>query len=120
MPSSDAEQFAREFRLRREAAEQLRGEMARQGYDTRELDNAIEGLRQLEKSRAFGDPKGLDQLQSQVIEGVKTFEFGVARKLGLGTEGKPALGARATVPAEYRAMVDEYYRSLAGTTKKKP
>jgi len=51
---------------------------------------------------------------------VKSFEFGLARALGLGAEGKPALGARATVPAEYRAMVDEYYRSLAGSTKKKP
>jgi hypothetical protein len=120
MPSGDATQFSREFRLRRENAEALRSEMARQGLDTRELDRAIEGLRELERGRAFGDPKGLDQLQSQVIEGVKSFEFGLARALGLGAEGKPALGARATVPAEYRAMVDEYYRSLAGGAKKKP
>jgi hypothetical protein len=118
-PSSDAAQFSREFRLRREAAEQLRGEMVRQGLDTRELDNAIDGLRQLERGRTFNDPKGLDALQEQVIEGVKTFEFGLARALGLGAAGKPALGARATVPAEYRALVDEYYRSLAGSGKRR-
>ncbi len=118
MEPGDAQQFSREYRMRRENAEALRDEMKRQGLDTRELENAIAGLRQLENGRAFGDPKGLEQLQSQVIEGVKSFEFGLAKALGLGTEGKPALGARAPVPAEYRAMVEEYYRSLAGTKKK--
>ena len=118
--SGDPRQIASEFRLRRENAEALRREMAGQGVDTRELDQAIENLRQLEQGRGFGDPKGLEQLQSSVIEGLKTFEFGLARKLGLGTEGRPALGARASVPPEYRAMVEEYYRSLAGSTKKRP
>ena len=88
--------------------------------NTRELDQAIYNMRQLENSRAFNDPKGLTQLQSAMIEGLKTFEFGLYRALGLGTDGRPALGSNAPVPAEYRAMIEEYYRSLAGTTKKKP
>jgi hypothetical protein len=53
-----------------------------------------------------------------VIEGLKTFEFSLYRKLGLGDEKSPALGARAQVPAEYRAAVEEYYRSLAGVKQK--
>jgi hypothetical protein len=39
------------------------------------------------------------------------------RASGMGTDGRPAAGARAAVPAEYRAMVEEYYRPLA---RKKP
>jgi len=116
--SGTPEQFAREFRLRRENAEGLRREAAAQGVDTRELDRAIEGLRQLENSRAFGDPKGLEQLQTAMLERLKNFEFALYRSVGLGADGRPAAGARAAAPAEYRALVDEYYRVLAGSKRR--
>jgi hypothetical protein len=118
MPSGSPEQFAREFRLRRENAEGLRRESAAQGVDTRELDRAIEGLRQLENSRAFGDPKGLEQLQTAMLERLKNFEFALYRSVGLGADGRPAAGARAAAPAEYRALVEEYYRVLAGSKRR--
>jgi hypothetical protein len=118
MPSGTPEQFAREFRLRRENAEGLRREAAAQGVDTRELDRAIEGLRQLENSRAFGDPKGLEQLQTAMLERLKNFEFALYRSVGLGADGRPAAGARAAAPAEYRALVEEYYRVLAGSKRR--
>ena len=117
-PSGTPEQFAREFRLRRENAEGLRREAAAQGVDTRELDRAIEGLRQLENSRAFGDPKGLEQLQTAMLERLKNFEFALYRSVGLGADGRPAAGARAAAPAEYRALVEEYYRVLAGSKRR--
>ena len=127
LPAGDIQQFTREFRLRRENAEALRNQVAQQGLNTRELDRAIDNLRQLENSKVFNDPKALSALQSAMIEGLKTFEFGLYRSLGLGSDGRPALGANAPVPAEYRALIEEYYRSLAvtgnGTTstgKKKP
>jgi len=87
--------------------------LSQQGVDVRELDGAIEELRQLESGRLMGDPKGLAELQSSVIEGLKTFEFALFRTYGLGANNRPAVGARAPVPAEYRALVEEYYRSLA-------
>jgi hypothetical protein len=117
-PSGDAQQARGEFRLRRQNAEALRKELADQGVDVRELDRAIEDLRQLESGRLMGDPQGLAQLQASVIEGLKTFEFALFRSYGLGSENRPALGARAPVPAEYRALVEEYYRSLANDRKK--
>ena len=40
------------------------------------------------------------------------------RKLGLGDGKSPTLGTTAPVPPEYRAAVEEYYRSLAGARKK--
>gem|GEM_PF-4919266 len=117
MANGDARQFAREFQLRRENAEALRRDLAKQGIDTRDLDRAIENMRQLESGKPFGNPQGLEQLQAAMIEGLKTFEFGLYRSLGLGERGRPALGATAPVPAEYRAMIEEYYRSLAGDRK---
>jgi len=112
-PSGDASQARGEFRLRRQNAEALRRELSQQGVDVRDLDRAIEELRQLESGRLMGDPKGLAELQSSVIEGLKTFEFALFRTYGLGSDNRPAVGARAAVPAEYRALVEEYYRSLA-------
>ena len=99
--------------MRRESAEQLRQEAARQGLETGDLDRAIEAMRQFESGRVFNDPKSLAQLESQVLERLKDFEFAVLRASGLGAEGRPAAGARAAVPAEYRALVEEYYRQLA-------
>ena len=120
MPPGEAQQFAREFRLRRENAEALRGDLAKQGVDTKELDRAIANMRELESGKPFNDPKALQALQAAMLEGLKGFEFSLYRTLGLGAEGRPALGAQAAVPAEYRAMIDEYYRSLASERKKKP
>jgi hypothetical protein len=118
MPGGDAEQFAREFRMRREAAEGVRREAAQQGVDTRDLDRAIAAMRQLENGRAFSDARGLEQLQSAMVERLKDFEFALLRAVGMGTDGRPAAGARASVPAEYRAMVEEYYRALANGKKR--
>ena len=114
---SDARQFARELAMRRGSAEDLRKELTKQGIATTELDKAIDEMQRLQGSLASGDPKGVDELQKSVIEGLKTFEFTLYRKLGLGDSKGPALGSTAPVPAEYRAAVDEYYRSLAGARR---
>ena len=116
--ASDARQLAREFALRRQNAEALRGELQKQGVKTGELDRAIDELRRLENSPLTGDPQGIDQLQASVIDGLKTFEFSLYRRLGLGDSKSPMLGSNAPVPAEYRAAVEEYYRSLAGARGK--
>lgn len=118
LSAGDARQFTREFRLRREAAESLRRELSQQqGFDLGELDRAIAGLRQLESGRPFGDASGLAELQAAVIEGLKTWEFRLFRALGQTGENRPALGAPSQAPAEYRALVEEYYRAL-GRPKK--
>lgn len=104
--------------MRRQDAENLRRDLVQQGLDVKDLDKLIKDLKEMEDARKFSDVKGLEQLQTQVVEGLKNFEFGLYRKLGLGDEKGPALGARSPVPAEYKAQVEEYYRSLAGAKKK--
>jgi hypothetical protein len=108
----DARQFGREFRMRREAAQELRRELGPEGIDLADLDRAIADLQRLESGRAFGDPLGLERLQADAIERLKTFEFNLYRRLGLGDGHRPTAGTPAQVPPEYRALVEEYYRSL--------
>lgn len=107
----DPRQFRGEVAARQQAAEQLRRDLAAQGVDVRPLDLTIEQLKQLQQTT---NPGRADELQAAVIAGLKEFEFGVWRKFhGLDLGARPALGAAAQVPPEYRALVEEYYRSLA-------
>jgi hypothetical protein len=99
--------------MRREAAESLRRELGGQNMDVADLDRAIADLRRLESGRPFNDPQGLEQLQQAVIEGLKSWEFRLWRTLAQNGQNTPAMGAPAAAPPEYRALVEEYYRSLA-------
>lgn len=84
---------------------------------TTEIDGVLREMRRLENGAPLGNAVGLDQLQADVIDGLKTVEFSLFRAYGLGTEKRPALQSRAPVPAEYRALVEEYYRALARDRK---
>ena len=108
-----ARQRAREFGLRRNDAESLRATVRAQGLDTRELDRAIDDLRRLEAGRAIGDAQASDDLQVAVLERLKSFEFTLYREMNQGNAPRSALGARSPVPSEFRAQVEEYYRSIA-------
>jgi hypothetical protein len=109
----EARQLAREYRERREAAEALGRELAREGIDAEQLRELIAAMRQLESARAFEDPDEVARLQAAVVEGAKAFEFALRRQAARdGGEG-PRLGGSAEVPAGYRELVEEYFRSLS-------
>ncbi|HVE78450.1 MAG TPA: hypothetical protein VNA89_06300, partial [Gemmatimonadaceae bacterium] len=105
-------QLSREYRERRESAEALRRELRRQGVDAEGLDQLIGQLRALEGAGAYGDAQELERLQGAVIDGFKAFEFALRRRLAGGEEAGPLLGGVPDVPPDFRALVEEYYRSL--------
>ena len=109
----DTRQFRREFRDRRESAEGLRRELAGQGVDVKELDRLITRLRELEARRGYDDAEEIARLQAAVIEGFKAFEFALWRATEQQSGAEPRLGGTDQVPARFRALVEEYYRSLA-------
>ena len=106
-------QLSREFGLRREDAEELRDLARAQGLDVTALNRAIDDLRRLESGRPLGDFRASDELQTALLERLKAFEFALHRELTQNNGPRSALGARSPVPSEYRAQVEEYYRSLA-------
>ncbi len=106
----DRRQFRREVGARRDAATALRRDLAAQGVDVAPLDRAIDQLGQLQDAT---NPGRSDELQAAIVGGLKDFEFNVWRKFNGDAVSKPALGAAAQVPPQYRAMVEEYYRALA-------
>ncbi len=110
--SGDARQLAREYRERQRDAEALRRALRGRGLDTGELDRAIGRMRALGVESTYEDRGEVNRLQSAVTEGAKAFEFALRRALQSDEAMRPALGAEARVPERFRALVEEYYRSL--------
>jgi hypothetical protein len=108
------------LRSQRESAEDLRRELAQQGRDVRDLDRLIEQLRALESTRAFNDPEELARLRGAVLQGFKEFEFNLRRQV-VGVEAdRPTVGGNESVPAGYRDMVNEYFKSLSSRPSSAP
>ena len=82
----------------------------------------IAQLRALESSRVYNDTEELQRLQSAVVEKFKGFEFALRRAMEGELTDRPLLGGTSDVPAEYRKLVEEYYKSLARreATPRKP
>ncbi len=113
-------QFGREFRVRRQAAESLRADLRAMGQETGEIDRLLNQFRALDNNRTFGDTRGLDRLENDLIEGLKELEFSLWRAFGDDPKQRPAAGASARVPPQFREQVEEYYRSLARDRPSKP
>ena len=110
----ETRQFQREFGERRSTAERLRESLRGEGVAAEELEGIIQGLRRLENRQAYGDPRGLAELQAAIIRELKDFEYRLSRRLGEQGERELLLTGSDEVPPGYRELVEEYYRALAG------
>jgi hypothetical protein len=91
-----------------------------QGRNVEDLTDLIDQLRSIEGSRAFNDPTELARLRASVVQGFKEFEFTLRRQLAGAEVDRPALGGNENVPAGYRDMVNEYFKSLSRKTTPPP
>ena len=118
LSEDDVRQFSREFREQRQSAEALKRELQQMGIDPSDLNRMIEQMRQLESGKNYDDPVSLERLQQSLIDGLKAFEFALRRQVEGADKGRPVLGGSGDVPAGFRQMVDEYYRSLSKKQQK--
>lgn len=85
------------------------------------LNEAIESLRNMTSTFTSLDDKRAEAiLRTQVVEGLKAFEFALRRANGDDAGTRVLLERTGDVPPAYRAMVEEYYRSLSRPPAKKP
>jgi len=108
----DAQQFSREAQQRLNDAEALRRELARTGQPTKELDRAIDNLRQLVNPQVLEDTRASADLRAKTIDGFKDFEFALRRALGEGDSTRVLLERSGDVPPAYKQHVEEYYRAI--------
>src|SRR5438067_5517497 len=78
----------------------------------RDLDDIIRDLYRFDNDRLYADPNGLAQLQAQVTDKMKKFEFSLRRKTDAANESL-SLSGSDQVPEGFRTAIEEYYRSLA-------
>lgn len=109
---TDPRQLGRELRERRLDTERLRRDLEQEGVDVSQLDRILGRLRSLEGRSLGSDQQALELLRSQVIEGLKEFEFALRRQLAGGNDRRPRSGRQGEVPVEYRELVEKYYESL--------
>lgn len=106
-------QLRRELRERLGELRELRDQLRGQGADTDPLDGILERLGRMDNRGTVATPRGLDELEQAIVQGLKEYEFSLRRQLLGGDTPPGALSAGENVPPEYRAMVEEYYRRLS-------
>ena len=110
----DIRQFRGEARRWAQEGQALRNMLREQNIDPKELDEIMKRLRELDSERVYQDVAELERLQTFVAEGMKRFEYGLRRQAGDETD-RALVNGSDEVPAEFKALVEEYYRSLSRT-----
>ena len=115
MSTEDIRQYQRELRERIAEAEALRRDLRAQGLDVGQLDRLLGQLRGLGGAMgSSADASEIAGLRASVVEGFKAYEFALRRELEGGDKERVLLGRSGDVPAGFKQMVEEYYKSLAG------
>ena len=95
-------------------ARMLQHDLQRQGLDTKDLERVIGQMNSLKTAAAKGGwDTVVTQLADSVVTGLQVWEFELRKQLELGSTLRPVRGGTGDVPQDYRALVSEYYRSLA-------
>jgi hypothetical protein len=109
-PTLTKELFTSKYRSLAENAQALKREMKRRGIEEDNLDGTIAKIEDL--AQAYDDKAKAQRLESSIVEDLKALEFTLRRQIEKESL-RPALGGNADVPAEFKPLVAEYYRSLA-------
>ena len=83
----------------------------------RDLAKLARMMRTIDAQRLFNDLEEIARLKSQIIDGFRQLELQLYRSLEPGRD-RLQLTHDDEVPPQYRDRVEQYYRSLAGETKK--
>jgi hypothetical protein len=109
----DVRQWQREFRERGSEAQELQRLLNAENFgDVGDLNQVIQAMRQLDDSRIYRDADEIARLQSFVLEGLKRFEYRLRREVD-GDSDDLYLAGSEEAPAEFRDLIDEYFKSLA-------
>ncbi len=93
-------------------AQALRQALQQAGVPAKDLEELVRQLRQLDNENAFRDPLGVQELTNAALETLKKFEFDLRKKLDQSSNAL-FLNANEEIPANFRNLIEEYYKSLA-------
>jgi hypothetical protein len=105
-------QFRRELSERVMDAQALRQALQQAGVPAKDLEEVVRQLRQLDNDSAFRDPLGLQEITTAALETLKKFEFDLRKKLDKSSNAL-FLNGNEEIPANFRNLIEEYYKALA-------
>ena len=108
----DIRQWQREYRERAGEADELRRLLEQEDFAAADLRDIIERMRELDNLRSYQDPEEIARLQSFVLEELKRFEYRLRREISEESE-ELFLAGNEEMPAEFRELVEEYFRALS-------
>lgn len=109
----EVRQFRDQARYWANETQGLRDQLRNDRVNPADLDEVLRAMRQLDDDRVYMDAKELERLETLVAEGLKRFEFGLRREVEDAANDQPTLATTDEVPRGFRALVEEYYRSLS-------
>lgn len=105
--------FQRDFRGQRADLEALSADLDRSGHRARDIGALVAALRKLEQADAYQDPRAVLQRQAALIAALKELEFELRKDVDKAPAPTLTLSGNDKVPAEFRRLVDEYFRDLS-------
>ncbi len=109
----DLRQMGAAFDRRLADAEELQSELRDQGISSRDLAAVLERMKEFSVRGLNQDPLALESLRSEIIEGLRQFEYRLWRDLEGDSVERLYLAGADEVPAGYRDLVESYYRELS-------
>ncbi|MDX1646789.1 MAG: hypothetical protein R3304_06580, partial [Longimicrobiales bacterium] len=113
-------QYQSEFRQREIQARELRDQLRESGRSTEELQSVLEAFQRLQQDDTYADPEELVAIHADMLDQLKRLEFVLRRTVEGEAERRGTLSGADEVPEGYRALVEEYYRSLARAGSSRP
>ncbi len=108
-------QFQREFSGRRTDLQALAADLDRRKHGAQNIDELVSKLRELEQAGIYQNPQALLKRQAELIAALKQMEF-LLRQDANKTEARaPLRTGNDEVPAEFRSLVEQYFRDLSRT-----
>jgi len=106
-------QYRDEARQRLADARELRDRLADLDIDPDDIDQILRGLTDLADRRTYDDPVELERLQAAMADQAKRLELMLRVQLTGEERARLFLSGADAVSAEYRALVEEYFRALS-------
>ncbi len=111
-------QFQREFTGRRADLQVLATDLDRSKHGAQDIDDLVSKLRELEQAGIYQNPQVLLKRQEELIAALKQMEFRLRQAANKTEARAPLLTGNDQVPAEFRSLVEQYFRDLARTDNK--
>ena len=113
--TEDLRQMGAEFQQRVGEAQELRRELRELGISADDLEDVLKRMSEFNVRGINNAPLALEELRSQIVEGLRQFEYRLWRDLEGEGEERLYLAGADEVPPGFRELVERYYQNLSET-----